>query len=230
MRTTINLATQPYVELRDVFKKLRIAMASLAVIAIGLGIWVYVLNKKHKEVQARLDAIHAQTAKLQAERTGNEARMKQPANAAELARSQFLNQLFAKKAFSWTGVLMDLEEVLPTGLQVSSIEPQIHPAGDVLIRLHVAGDRDKAVDLVRNLEKSKRFIAPRLAGESSQLKQQQGANANRYPAFNGNTPVQPGAVEFDILAGYNPLQERETKKKEKDSTEREKKTVAEVKR
>lgn len=228
MKTTINLATRPYVELREVFKKLRIAMGVLAVLAIGLGIWVYVLNKKHREEQAKLDAIHAQTAKLQAERAANEAKMKQPANAAELVRSQFLNELFAKKAFSWTAVLMDLEDVLPAGLQVSSIEPQIHPTGDVLIRLHVAGERDKAVDLVRNLEKSKRFIAPRLAGESSQQKQQNGANANRYQAFNGNTPITPGGVEFDIIAGYNPLQERETKKKV--DAKAEKKTVTEVKR
>ena len=77
---------------------------------------------------------------------------------------QFLNALFARKSFSWTAVMMDLESVLPTGVQVTSIEPAITKEGEVNIRLRVSGDRDRAVQLVRNLETSQRFVAPRLAG------------------------------------------------------------------
>ena len=36
------------------------------------------------------------------------------------------------------------------------------------IRLRVSGDRERAVQLVRNLETSQRFVAPRLAGEAAQ--------------------------------------------------------------
>ena len=60
--------------------------------------------------------------------------------------------------------MMDLEKVLPTGVQVTSIEPVITKEGDVNIRLRVSGDRDRAVQLVRNLETSQRFLSPRLAG------------------------------------------------------------------
>ena len=35
--------------------------------------------------------------------------MRQPQNAAILTQAVFLNQLFAQKAFSWTAVMMDLE-------------------------------------------------------------------------------------------------------------------------
>ena len=203
MRITVNLATRPYVELSPILRKLRIAMGALAVVCVGLAIWMVVLNKKDQKRQAAVDAINARTTQLQSERTANEARMRQPANAEELTRSQFLNDLFARKSFSWTAVLMDLEEVLPSGLQVSSIEPQIIPSGDVQIRLRVAGDRDRAVELVRNLEKSKRFLAARLASESAQ---QQGSRNAGGPTF--GIPIPPGAVEFDILSGYNPLQAR----------------------
>lgn len=214
MRITINLASRPYVELGSVVKKLRIAMAVLGVVAIGMAIWTYTLDKKDKERQSRLDAINAQTAKLQAERSSNEARMKQPQNAAELARSQFLNQLFARKSFSWTAVLMDLENVLPPGLQVSNIEPQIHVTGDVLIRMRVAGDRDRAVDLIRNLEKSKHFVAPRLTGESAEQQKDKNAATSYGP------PSMPGNVEFEILSGYNPLEPREKSSKEKSASEK----------
>ena len=93
---------------------------------------------------------------------------------------------------------MDLERVLPTGVQVTSIEPILTTEGEVNIRLRVSGDRERAVDLIRNLEKSQRFLQPRLANESAQT-QEQGHAAPVAPG------AAPGAVEFDILSGYNPL-------------------------
>jgi len=124
--------------------------------------------------------------------------MHQPDNAAVLERAHFLNALFLRKSFSWTAVMMDLERVLPSGVQVTSIEPQVNPDGSVVIRLRVAGDRGRAVDLVRNLERSQRFLRPRLNSETQQSKQgtpQQQAAAG------------PAGVEFEILADYNPLPE-----------------------
>jgi type IV pilus assembly protein PilN len=103
--------------------------------------------------------------------------------------------------------MMDLENVLPTGVQVTSIEPQATQTGDVIIRLRVSGDRDRAVQLVRNLEHSRRFLQPRLTGEASQAKET-GANAQRSGQFRQpqmNVPTAPPGVEFDILANYNPL-------------------------
>ncbi|HMG02363.1 MAG TPA: PilN domain-containing protein, partial [Edaphobacter sp.] len=93
---------------------------------------------------------------------------------------------------------MDLERVLPAGVQVTSIEPATTKSGEVNIRLRVSGERDRAVELVRNLEKSQRFIAPRLAGESAQAQEGRGQ---------GVAPLVPGAVEFEIYSGYNPLPE-----------------------
>jgi type IV pilus assembly protein PilN len=92
---------------------------------------------------------------------------------------------------------MDLEKVLPTGVQVTSIEPQITKDGDVNIRLRVSGDRERAVQLVRNLETSQRFLSPRLSSEQAQT--QEGNRGTNVPM------VAPGAVQFEILSGYNPL-------------------------
>lgn len=198
MRIAINLATRPFVELRPLFARLRLAMAALALTAIALGVGLHLLNARARADEAQMDSLKAQTLAAQTERQTNEARMRQPQNRAVLDRSQFLNDLFARKSFSWTAVMMDLERVLPAGVQVTSIEPVITAEGGVNIRLRVSGQRDLAVDLVRNLERSQRFLTPRLANETSQTKEP-----------GGLTPVAqtgvPGGVEFDILSGYNPL-------------------------
>ncbi len=197
MRISVNLASRPFVELRPFFARLRIVMAVLAVLAMGLGAGMYVERQKLLVAEQQMDVVRNRTTSALAEKRNNEARMKQPVNAAVLDRSRFLNALFLRKSFSWTAVMMDLENVLPTGVQVTAIEPQITADGDVVIRLRVAGDRDRAIQLVRNLERSSRFLSPRLSNESTQSKEQQQA-----AAANGGAP---GGVEFDILANYNPL-------------------------
>src|SRR6202041_3140409 len=212
MRITVNLATRPFVELRPLFARLRLAMGVLALLAVGFGFWLHSLNAKAKVAQEQMDALKAKTTQFQRERAANEARMRQPQNMAVLERSQFLNAVFARKSFSWTAVLMDLERVLPVGVQVTSIDPVISKEGDVNIRLRVSGDRDRAVQLVRNLETSQRFLSPRLSSEQAQTQE-----SNRST----NAPVtMPGAVQFEILSGYNPLPAKpvkETKGAEKDA-------------
>ncbi len=224
MRISVNLASRPFVEIRPLLARLRLLMGLLAVLALGLGFWLHSVSKRAAAAQARLDAVHAQTLALQQQRSTNEARMRQPQNRDVLDRSHFLNEVFARKSFSWTAVMMDLERVLPPGVQVTSIEPQISKTGEVTIRLRVSGDRDRAVQLVRNLEHSSRFLQPRLSSEATQATQ--GTNglaggARTAPgtpgsfSFTSTTPTAstaaaapvPGAVEFDILSGYNPLPE-----------------------
>jgi type IV pilus assembly protein PilN len=214
MRISVNLANRPFVELRPLFARLRLAMGLLALLAVGLGFALHSLNAKAAVARARMDALKAETRQYLHERQVNEARMHQPQNMAVLERSQFLNGLFAWKSFSWTAVMMDLEKVLPAGVQVTSIEPQITKEGDVNIRLRVSGDRDLAVRLVRNLETSQRFLSPRLSSEQAQTQE-----SNRSV----NAPVtMPGAVQFEILSGYNPLPVKPVKEilatKDSDST------------
>ncbi len=232
MRISVNLASRPFVELRPLFARLRLIMVALALLAIGLGFALASLSKKADLASVQMNALKAQTADYQTKRLQNESRMKQPQNAGVLERSRFLNSLFARKSFSWTAVMMDLERVLPTGIQVTSIDPVISKEGDVNIRLRVTGDRDRAIQLVRNLERSQRFISPRLSGESA-------LTADRARTLGVTSTVLPGAanvslpstpqgvaaqplgngVEFEIFSGYNPLPEPHSKSKSIDEAE-----------
>ena len=197
MRVTLNLASKPYVELRPLYQRLRVIIAVLAVLAI---VFWYVWRTEHAhalEAQARVDAIQNAVTQMQNERTQHEAEMKQPQNAAVLEQARFLNNLFARKAFSWTAVMIDLEHVLPAGVQVLNIDPVVAKDGHVSVRLRVLGPHERAVDLVRNLEKSKRFLSPRLTAESADTSAV--ANSGFQPAVVNNR------VNFDIIADYNPL-------------------------
>lgn len=197
MRISINLATRPFVELRPLFARLRLVMAALVLTAVGLGFGLQSMEKKSSANRAQMRELVLQTSLVENERRANEQRMTEPANRAVLDRSKFLNALFTSKSFSWTSVMMDLENVLPAGVQVTSIDPVINPDGSVNIHLRVAGPRELQVDLVRNLEKSQRFIAPHVANETAQSEEQ----GRLLQTADGAA----GGVQFDILSGYNPL-------------------------
>ena len=212
MRISLNLATRPFLELRPFFLRLRLLMAGLVLLGVALAVGAHLLSARAEVQQVELDRLRHVTIATQDVRISTEQRMQQPANAAVLDRAHFLNALFLRKSFSWTAVMMDLEDVLPAGVQVTSIEPAVTADGAVLIRLRVAGERDRAVQLVRNLERSRRFLQPRLGSESAQARETGGGNvglsgAGRLPGTPavGGVPAAPPGVEFEILANYNPL-------------------------
>jgi type IV pilus assembly protein PilN len=72
--------------------------------------------------------------------------------------------------------------------------------------MRVAGPREEAVSLVRNLEHSRRFRTPRIVGETAQAQ-----NPNGRPNPNFEPVNTAGGVNFDVLAEYNPLEPREAK-------------------
>jgi type IV pilus assembly protein PilN len=197
MRVTLNLASKPYVELRPLYQRLRVIIAVLALFAIAFWYVWRMEYTKAQAAQARVDAIQASVNQEQNERQQHEADMKLPKNAAVLNQAEFLNNLFLRKAFSWTAVMIDLEHVLPAGVQVLNIDPVVSKDGNVSVRLRVLGPHDRAVDLVRNLEKSRRFLAPRLVAET--------AESNTAGTNTLQTVASNPKVNFDIVADYNPL-------------------------
>ena len=197
MRITLNLATRPFADLGPAIKRLRIAMAVLGVLAIGLGVGLHAIHRKAEAARARDHSLDGQIARITDERHGYEALMRQPANAQLLVQAAELNKLFDEKAFSWTLAMEDLETVLPGGVQVSTLEPARAKDGHITLHLHVIGPRDRAVDLVRNLEHSRRFLLPRIVGENSS-ETSAGPNQRLQPVSASDR------FDFDLLADYNP--------------------------
>ena len=116
--------------------------------------------------------------------------MNLPQNASTRDRSQFLNDQFYRKAFSWTQVFEELERVMPPRVHVVSIHPELAIDNELAIRLVVAGDsREKALELVRKMEASSHFRQTEIEQENVE---------------NGPGASSGDAVRFDISALYVP--------------------------
>jgi len=214
MRISLNLATRPFSDLGPALKRLRIGMAVLALVAIALIFGLRAFDQKAEAARARDHSLDGQIAQVTQERRSYEAMMREPDNAQLLVQSAALNKLFDDKAFSWTLAMEDLETVLPGGVQVASLEPIRDKEGHITIHLRVIGPRDRAVDLVRNLEHSRRFLMPRITGENSDT-------GTAGPGERLEPVSATNRVNFELLAEYNPVapEEHRVARKQKKSAE-----------
>jgi type IV pilus assembly protein PilN len=188
MRVDINLATRPYEDSRPLWLRWGGALAALSLFTLillysALSGWA-AARKDHGLIEQRQQQIAARDLqKAKAEETLN-----LPANRGTRDRAEFLNDLFLRKAFSWTKVFEDLERVMPPRLHVVSIHPDKASDNQLKIKLVVAGEsRDRALELVRKMEGSQRFRQTQIEQESTQAGQTPGDN-----------------VQFDISALYVP--------------------------
>ena len=171
-------------------------MGVLALIAICFGLGLRALDQKAEKARERDHSLDGEIGHVSAERQGYQAMMRKPENAAVLEGAETLNTLFDEKAFSWTLAMEDLETVLPGGVQVTTLEPARDKDGHITLKLRVLGPRDRAIQLVENLEHSKRFLSPRISGESSDSNT--GPNERLEPVSASNR------VTFELLTDYNP--------------------------
>ncbi len=213
MRITLNLATRPYADIGPALKRLRIAMAVLVVIGIGLGLGLRAFHQQAEEARATEQRVQSKIDAINRERQGYQELMRQPANAQLLTQVRTLNQLFDEKTFSWTLAMEDLETVLPGGVQVTTLEPvRDTKTGIITLKLRVVGPRDRAVDLVENLEHSKHFLLPSIVGESTESTGGPGERLEPVSASN--------RVNFELLAEYNPAAPEDRKAQKKQEHEK----------
>ena len=208
MKITLNLATRPYTDIGPALKRLRIAIAVLAVMAIGLGLGLRAVHQKADEARATEQRVQSKIDAINREREGYQEMMRQPANARLLKEVGMLNQLFDQKTFSWTLAMEDLENVVPGGVQVATLEPTSdEKTGRTTVKLRVVGPRDRADDLVQNLEHSRHFLLPGIVGESSEAT---GGQADRLEPVSASN-----RFTFELQAEYNPAAPMERKAQKK---------------
>ena len=196
MKVTVNLATRPYADQGPAIKQLRLGMMILGGLLILLGFGWFHFHERALAMQAQEDRQDAAIARIRQEQAGYQRQMQQPANARVLEQAGFLNGLFDEKSFSWTAAMEDLERVLPLGVQVTAIEPVRAKDGRLTLRLRISGLRERSVEMVRNMERSPRFAAPRISGENADT-----SNQNQNALQNASVE---NRVSFDLLAEYNP--------------------------
>ena len=181
MRIDINLASHPYEDAGPLWLRWGGALAAVAVLTLillysALSGWASARSDRNLIEQR-------EQQKVKAEETLN-----LPANRGTRDRAQFLNDLFLRKAFSWTKLFEDMERVMPPRLHVVSIRPERTLDNQLEIKIVVAGEsRDRAIELVKKMETSQRFQQTQIEQESSGTGQTPGDN-----------------VQFDISTMYVP--------------------------
>jgi Tfp pilus assembly protein PilN len=189
MRIDINLATQPY---QDSGRFWRYWGSGLVLLGLATALLVYMaatgfMRAGHDRQQIR--SLQAEIAAYDQEKAQSEAILNEPQNRTMREQSRFINDLIARKAFSWTRVFEDLERVMPAHLRVVSIHPDVSGENSAEIKLLVGGDsREQALDLIRKMENSKRFKQTRIESERFSNEEQK----NMDP------------VEFEIVTSYVP--------------------------
>jgi type IV pilus assembly protein PilN len=188
MRIDINLATQPYQDSGPVWLRWGGVLATLALLTLILLYSVFSGWSAARKDRNLIAQREQQIADREREKARAEATLNLPENRSLRDRSQYLNELFQRKAFSWTKVFEELERVMPARLHVVSIQPAMAPDNQLEIKLVVAGEsRDRAQELVRKMESSQRFRQTHIEQESAQQ---------------GQTPLD--SVQFNISALYVP--------------------------
>src|ERR1041385_3311122 len=202
MRIEINLASQPYEDARQFWTYWGTGLAVLALITVlltSLAVMRFVNAQRERKEIADMEAV---IGRFDQEKARAEAMLNQPQNRIIRDRSRFLNELFRRKAFSWTRVFEDLERVMPAHLHVVSIRPEGSSDNGLAFKLVVGGDTsEQARDLVRKMEASKQFRA-HIDSERENESSQGAGNADRV-TFDIDALYVPGTETGAVSGGLN---------------------------
>jgi type IV pilus assembly protein PilN len=168
MRFDINLATQPYEDARQFWMRWGTGLVvatlfTLVLLTLTVVGWFSARRDHHTIAQIRAEIADRDQRRMEAERF-----LSLPENSTTRDESQVLNELIERKAFSWTMVLENLERVMPTRVHLVSIHPELDSDNELALKMTVAGDsRDRAIELARRMEDSRRFAQTNISSEQN---------------------------------------------------------------
>jgi type IV pilus assembly protein PilN len=181
MRIDLNLASRPYEDLQRFYMRWIPLLLILAVIAFTLTGYAHLRYRETRKIDDQIAQEREEIGKLDKRRAEAQAMLHRPENAGTAAQAQFLNALFARKSFSWTQVLSDLEKITPSGVQVMSMRPELTADQQIQFRMTVATNRrENAIELVRRMENSPSFRDAQVRSEVMESKSTSGAPPIRF--------------------------------------------------
>ncbi|HKD92589.1 MAG TPA: hypothetical protein VKB56_11815 [Terriglobales bacterium] len=167
MRVTINLATQPYQDVRAFALRWGLGIALLAILAAGLTYKAVNGWRSTRETSAIIRNDEAQIRRMNSEIAAANHELNRPENREIRMESAFLNTLIARKAFSWTGAFSTLEKIMPPRIHVVSMQPELDAQNRLTLKMRVAGDsRESFLTLLRRMEDTPEFLNPQAESET----------------------------------------------------------------
>lgn len=168
MRFDINLATRRYEDAGRFYRTWIPILLLAALLTVSLSAYAFHTYRVNSTTSREISKIDTRLAELDKQRKDAEELLAQPQNSGTRDTTQYLNDAFKLKEFSWTQVLSDLEKLVPTGVQVVSIKPVV-VGNQIQVTMELStSDRARVLEMVRRMEASPRFPDVQIQSERSQ--------------------------------------------------------------
>ena len=166
MKVRLNLATSPLVSNRRFTLGAGLVGGLAIALLILLAQMAFSTWRSDKTLRSRQDVLENQVTSLQQRRKGLSTFFEEPETVKRRQRAAYLNSLIQQRAFPWIKIFMDLEQILPLGARVVSIEPKL-VGDDVQLKFLVGATSDEnKLKFLKALEKSAQFSHIELLSES----------------------------------------------------------------
>jgi hypothetical protein len=189
MRLNINLASRKYEDVRQFFFRWRTIVGALAALALLLGTLAWLSYSRSAKSGRHIKELQQQVAQLEKEKQTLIDEENLPANREVTEQKRFWNTQIARRKFSWTQLLNDLQRIMPGRASLVSVQPEMKPDRRLMLKLTIEADTGTdARELEKRMEASERFRFPKIVSEE------------RAKEAKPGTPI----VKFEIESEYIP--------------------------
>jgi type IV pilus assembly protein PilN len=188
MKLPINLASQPYENVRPLYAGLAIASALLVILSVALAWSIRSSRNETRLLTDQSTRLDRETAKLSSDQSELTRWLARPEVQDIRSQSDYLNSMIVRKSLSWTQIFMDLEKVLPNQVLVTTIHPGLSADKQPELNLSVSAlTLPPLVQFLKNLESSTRFDKPVVGSQ-------------RFPGERAQDP----SISLDLQVAYRP--------------------------
>ena len=138
-RYQLNLTTRPFPSYRTT----NVVLTAILVLIVAFSLWQVRGFLDYKERAAELRGTE-QEVRVDWDYLGGrvddlQQRLSRPEALAQMEEIRFLNQVVERKSFSWSRLLSVIEDVIPRGVYLTALEPQIDNRGRIRIEMEARG-------------------------------------------------------------------------------------------
>jgi type IV pilus assembly protein PilN len=157
MQVRLNIATKPLESHRRFLAGAGLLALLGGIIFLALGWHVYSTLRAQEVLRRKEEENNNRAALLQRRRKELDDFFAKTENARLKERASFVNGIIDERSFDWTQMFMDLEKLVPVGVHVVSIQPQLEK-GHMFVRLMVAATTDDSkIKFIHAMENSPAF-------------------------------------------------------------------------
>jgi hypothetical protein len=157
MNVRLNLATKPLESHRRFLAGSGLLAVLGGILFLALGWHVYSTLRAQEALRRKEQDNNRRAALLQTRRIELDEFFARQENAKLKERAAFVNGIIDERSFDWTQMFMDLEKIMPLGVHVVSISPQLQK-GHMLVRISVGATSDESkIKFLRAIEDSAAF-------------------------------------------------------------------------